>query len=52
MKQTKQNVRDDETTIRETFTEYRIGEDTVAVIKDPENDLAWILSTSSCSVRP
>ncbi|RDI72633.1 hypothetical protein [Halopelagius longus] len=36
--------------VRETYTEYKSGSGTIAMITDPENDRAWIQSTHTVSV--
>lgn len=41
-----------ESAIRETYSEYAMGEKTVATITDPENGSAWIQSDVVEEVRP
>lgn len=38
--------------IRERYEEYDLGDRRLAVITDPENELAWICSDRSCEVEP
>lgn len=38
--------------IRERYEEYRVGSLHVAVIADPENDRAWIVSDATRPIDP
>jgi len=38
--------------IRETYDEFTVGEETVAMISDPLNEHAWIQSTEATVAQP
>lgn len=41
----------DPNTIRETYTEHSVGDQKVAEIADPDNDDAWITSSTTSTIE-